>query len=259
MSNEQAPADEPQRYFFIHIQKTAGSSLRQHLLANFTREQIYPSPPERGRKETKEHLISYLSGALLTSLPRWALEPYLLFHGHMPFTATRRLPFERPLKRFTILREPIERTISVLGQKKRHRPEFRDATLEEVYAHDSIFAGQVLNHQAKVFAVPDDSDALGGYAPYPVGEVELERAKENLASLEVVGLMSDMQGFLDNLSSTFGWITLEEDVRENVGRKTEVSQSLLDRIAEDNRLELEFYAFAQQLVRERQGLAAANA
>ncbi|NND68054.1 MAG: sulfotransferase family 2 domain-containing protein [Halioglobus sp.] len=255
MADPQAPAEEQQRYFFIHIQKTAGSSLRQHLLANFTREQIYPSPPGKGENWSE----SYLSGALLTSLPRWALEPYLLFHGHMPFTATRRLPFDRPPKRFTILREPVERTLSVIGQKKRHRPEFKGATLEEVYSHESVFAGQILNHQAKIFAVPDDSDALAGYAPYPVGPVEFERAKENLASLEVIGLMSDMQGFLDNLATTFGWTMLDEDVRENVGRKAEVSQSLLDRIAEDNRLEMEFYAYAEKLVKERQAQVAASA
>ncbi len=257
MQDSQA-REEEQRYFFIHIQKTAGVSLRQHLIANLGRERIYPSL-SGGREAKKDFLISYLSGALLTSLPRWALEEYLLFHGHMPFTTTRRLPFERPLRVFTILREPLERTISVLGQKKRHRPEFAEATLEEIYAHESVFQGQILNHQTKIFAVPDDSDALGGYAPYPVGPAALERAKENLASLDVIGLMSDMPGFLDDLAATFGWTMLEGDVRENVGRKTQVSQSLLDRIAEDNRLELEFYAFAEKLVAERRQRLTAEA
>ncbi len=254
-----AAAEEEQRYFFVHIQKTAGVSLRQHLIANLGRERIYPAMEGTGGEAMQGFLTSYLSGALLTSLPRWALEEFLLFHGHMPFTTTRRLPFDRPLKVFTILREPIERTISVLGQKKRHRPEFKDASLEDIYTDESIHAGQILNHQTKIFAVPDDSDALGGYAPYPVGPAELERAKENLATLEVIGLMSDMQGFLDNLGSTFSWNMLEEDVRENVGHKTEVSQSLLDRIAEDNYLELEFYAFAEKLVAEQQGRIKAQA
>lgn len=246
--------EECQRYFFVHIQKTAGISLRQHLIANLGRDSIYP-PLTTGKNAKLDFLITYLSGALLISLPPEMQSQYRLFHGHMPFTVSRRLCFERPLKTFVMLRDPVERTLSVLGQKKRHRPEYANSTLEEIYEDPKVYDGQILNHQAKVFAIPDDGgkELLGGYSPYAVDEDGLERAKRNLETVDVIGLLHDMQGFLDNLGRTFGWTMLEENIRENVGSKREVSQSLLDRIVEENQIELEFYRHAVELVEQRAG------
>lgn len=251
--NNVAEGDEDEHFFFIHIQKTAGVSLRQHLLANFKREQIYPPLPT-GKNAMKDFLTLYLSGAFLVSLPASEHSKYKLFHGHMPFTVTKRLTFKAPLKTFTILRDPIERTLSVLLQKKRQRQEYTDATLEEIYADPRIFEGEILNHQTKIFAVPNNSDLLGGYAPYAVDKSGLEVAKRNLKSIDVIGLQSNMPAFLEDLACKFGWTMLEDDVRKNVGSKPNVSQAFLNRIAADNRIEIDFYRYAVDLVAARSAL-----
>ena len=33
---------QKQRFFFIHIQKTAGTSIREHLMENFDSSEVYP-------------------------------------------------------------------------------------------------------------------------------------------------------------------------------------------------------------------------
>ena len=243
-------SDNNDRYFFIHIQKTAGTSLRRHLLANFTREEMYPPVQEGGMMD---FLTTYLAGGLLVALPPEVQSRFRLFHGHMPYATSQRLCFEDKPKTFTLLREPVARTISVLGQKKRQRKELANASLEDIYNDPDIFKGQILNHQAKIFAVPDDSDLLAGFNPYPVDAQGLARAKSNLARVDVVGLQSNMPGFLADLGRSFGWTILDEEVRENVGTtgSDDIPQSLRDRIVEDNALEMEFYQYAVDLVASR--------
>ena len=245
-------SNNPERYFFIHIQKTSGTSLRRHLLANFSREEIYPPNQEGG---LQDFLSTYLAGGLLAALPPEIQARFKLFHGHMPYATSQRLSFDTAPRTFTLLREPIERTLSVLGQKKRQRAELAETSLEDIYNDRGIFEGQILNHQAKNFAIPDDSDLLAGFNPYPVGVEELALAKENLSKVDVIGLQSDMPAFLDNLAHSFKWKILEEEVRENIGntRADDIPQSLRDRIAEDNQVELEFYQYAVDLVKQRQG------
>lgn len=237
-----------ERFFFIHIQKTAGTSLRRHLMENFDRSEVYPPPQEGG---LFNYLVIYQMGGYLVELPADEQARYRLFQGHVPFTVTQRLAFETPPTTFTVLRDPVARILSVLNQKKKHRPELAGASLEEIYDNRKYFEGQILNHQAKIFAVPDDSDLLSGFDPFPVGPADLDRAKQNLGKVDVIGLQSDMPAFLAELERRFGWKTLTADVRENVSGNAEVSQSLLDRIAADNAADLEFYRFAQELVRAR--------
>jgi len=237
------------RYFFIHIQKTAGTSLRRHLLANFNREEIYPPPPDGGSKN--QMLSAYLAGGFLCDIPPDVQARFRLFHGHMAFAVSKRLSFDEPMKTFTLLRDPVERTLSVLGQKKRNRPEFAKASLEQIYDNEEIFPGQILNHQTKIFAVPVDSDILEGFRPFHVGEEEFERAKKHLEMVDVIGIQEDMPAFLRALSSRFGWTILDEDVRENVGNKQKVSPGLRQRIAEDNAIDIEFYRYARQLIEQR--------
>ena len=246
---DSSTAENPvERFFFIHIQKTAGTSLRQHLLANFNWSEIYPPQQEN---DLGGYLVLYQMGGFLVGLPAAEQARYRLFHGHVPYAVTQRLALDTAPTTITVLREPIARILSALNHKKRHRAEFANASLEEIYNNQKIFQGQLLNHQAKIFAVPNDSDLLSGYDPYPVGPEQLELAKENLNRVDVIGLQSDMPAFLAELQRKFGWETLKSDVRENVGSQSQVSQSFLDRIAADNEIDLAFYRYAQELVATR--------
>lgn len=219
-------------------------------MENFDRSEVYPPEQEGG---LFNYLVIYQMGGYLVDMPAAEQSRFRLFHGHVPYAVTQRLALDRPPTTFTVLRDPVARIVSVLNQKKKHRPELADASLEEIYNNPKYFEGQILNHQAKIFAVPNDSDLLSGFDPYPVGPAELERAKENLNSVDVIGLQSDMPAFLGELEQRFGWKTLTSEVRENVSNKAEVSQSLQDRIAADNAIDLEFYRYAEKLVRARAG------
>ena len=82
--------DETKRFFFIHIQKTAGTSLREHFLQNFDQSEVYP-PREGGRQKV---LARYVFGQLLIETPASEQTKYRPFHGHMPYAASQKLSFK---------------------------------------------------------------------------------------------------------------------------------------------------------------------
>ena len=246
-----SPPEESQekRFFFIHIQKTAGTSVREHIMDNFDRSEVYPPLEQGGLPKV---LARYVFGQKLVDTPAAEQAKYQLFNGHMPYTVSQRLAFKTPPSTMTVLRDPVARALSVLGQKRRHRPEFADATLEDIYNDPEIFNGQILNHQTKIFALPNDSDLLSGFDPFPVGLEQLELAKKNLNQVDVIGLQSDIPSFLAELERKFGWPVSHADARKNVGDDRRVNDNFLDRIEADNAIDMAFYRYAVELVESRE-------
>ena len=78
----------------------------------------------------------------------------------------------------------------------------------------------------------------------------LERAKQNLARVDVVGDQSSFEDFCAELTRRFDW-HLGDGTHVNRTRPVEVSESFRARIAEDNAMDVELHTFAQQLIRER--------
>ena len=62
------PPEESQkrRFFFIHIQKTAGTSIREHLMENFDRSEVYPPLEQGGLPKV---LARYVFGQKLVDTP----------------------------------------------------------------------------------------------------------------------------------------------------------------------------------------------
>jgi len=85
---------------------------------------------------------------------------------------------------------------------------------------------------------------------------QFERAKDRLASVDVVGLQEDFEPFCSELEDRFGW-DLGEPVVANDTPHEEVSNAFRARIAPDSALDVELYEFARDLVanRRRDGAA----
>ena len=105
------------KYFFIHVMKTAGATLRWHIRSNFKRFQVYPF---------KQVDLNVQDANYSTRVPDVAADKgrrrrIQVFTGHFPFVAVELLGME--LTTITILRDPVERTLSYLRHCKRyHEP-----------------------------------------------------------------------------------------------------------------------------------------
>jgi len=174
--------------------------------------------------------------------------------GHFPY-CTRELLAQNlgpKIRTFTILREPVERTLSFLRHTKKLTPELKNASLMDIYNDKIRFHGLIHNHMVKMFALPYSPDLDTIMTHIDFTEAHLETAKSNLKKVNVVGLQEDYGRFCKALESKFGW-DLGAVKFVNETKKTQsVSPQLIDRIKADNALDIRFYNFAKRHIKQRQ-------
>jgi len=254
--------------FFIHVMKTGGTTLFRHLRENFALDQLYPYRKldiryDGDRLDIRHHLsVSYLR-----TISEERRRHIRVYTGHFPYVAQEILG--GGFTTVTILRDPIERTISLLRQFRRKAPWVQDdgpvpmlgsATLEEVYAHHRVFEPLVHNHQTKIFSMQESDDPESYMDVIDVDEARLAIAKMNLAEVDIVGVTERYDDFLDEIEARFGW-RVKREARANATPSNDtrpVSESLRRRIVDDNAIDIELYEYAKQLVELRQGRRATS-
>jgi hypothetical protein len=227
-----------QQFFFIHVMKTGGATFRQHVYANFAPGAVYPYKPVDRDMHTANYDMAYLLG-----LPEERHAAIRAYTGHFPFVTTELL--SRPLFTFTILRDPVARTVSYLKHCKRYHTQHQALSLDEIYADDFFFRCFIENHQSKIFAMTS-GDALQSYMdPMVIDDERLEIAESNLAKVDLVGVNERYDAFVDEMRDRFGW-RFDDLPNKRVGDEPwEASPSLRARIAEDNAADMRFYEFAK--------------
>jgi hypothetical protein len=249
------------RFFFIHVMKTGGTSFVFQMLANFEPDEAYPSAIDRS---SPTDVTPYASIPKMLALSPERRARIRVYAGHLPYVASELLGFD--VVRLTLLRDPVDRTVSMLKHVKRLFARYTEHSLEAIYDDDAVFRHYLDNSQTKVFAltaeereralaatVPNaDTAPLARSAPIEAGR--FEQAKANLAKVDVVGLNESYGEFLDELHTRFGWWPngVREQARANVSSEDwPVSAELRARIAADLAVDMEFYEFARELVSAR--------
>lgn len=228
------------RFFFCHLQKTAGSSLIRRLRRHFSRDRVYPEPAG--------DVASVISVPRLVQ--RWqetggAID---LVAGHFPLCTQELLGAE--FSTFTILREPVERTLSLIRHHRTRTPASRDKTDEEIYADQFRFHGLIHNHMVKMLSLTAAEMTHGMLTRVDFTPDRLARAQERLARVDVFGLQEHFEDFCAELHDRFGF-ELGPPVFWNRTRPATASRSLRDRIAEDNALDVTLYEWASRHLRSR--------
>ena len=241
------PAPEDRRFFVAHMQKTAGTALRDRLRATFPEEQIYPN-----RSDGPDPRVSVISVSHLRE--RWAArgQQIRLLTGHFPVRIVELL--DAPFVTMTVLRHPVERTLSFLRHQaeRRQRGANEDTPLVEIYEDKFRFEHMIQNHMVRTLSLsPEEMLAQDGVlTPVPYTAERLELAKEALAGLDLFGLQEHFEDFCDELADRYG-LDAGESVRSNTTEPTDVPAGFAERIAEDNALDMELYDYACALYCER--------
>jgi hypothetical protein len=258
------PGTEPP-FFFLHVMKTGGTAFVFNLLQNFGPGEVYPSDVDKAQPGD---LLPYVSIARLLSVSPERRAAIRMYTGHFPFVACELMGGE--FRTLTLLRDPIDRSVSVLRHFQRHFNRY-ELRLGELYDDPFIFEHFVHNHQTKLFSITAEDRPetfvstltheenrarhLGG--PDPVGpttitvdSARLATAKTNLAKVGLVGVNERYAEFVERLRARFGWwpTGVDTDARVNTADDSApIDDALRRRIADDNALDLELYAFAQEL------------
>jgi len=238
---EQVP--QPSRFFSVHMQKTGGISLYMQMQREFGEQGVYPDPTDGDPVADAPQLM------VPRLIERWAVrrDQIRVVTGHFPLCTTELL--DADFSTFTVLRDPVERTLSYLRHHGKTTPARSGLSLEEIYEDPGNFSHFIENHMVKMLSLTREEMTDGMMTVVNFDDRRLETAKRSLERLDVFGLQEDMEGFVRLLESRYGW-GLGPTVHENVTEHSEVPGSFRKRIAEDSRLDMELYEHARELLRE---------
>lgn len=231
------------RFFFVHLQKTGGTALTQRLRESFGAPGVYPrADDDSGPTAVLEvdHLLAQMAAHG---------DEVKVITGHFPLCLVDVL--DGPVTAFTVLRDPVERTLSLLRRRQVADASFHGRTLEEIY-HDPSLLPIIRNHMVKMLSLtPDEMTATPLLAPVSFDRGRLERAQANLAQrIDVFGFQEDLDGFCTELEARYGW-DLGPSRFANRTPHQPVTSELRERIAADNALDVALYDHAQRLHADR--------
>jgi hypothetical protein len=246
--------DGVQRWFFVHVQKTGGTDL-------FTRLGGDPSIPLEHDRWFDESAIypNETDGDVFTVAPQLSVEQLVqrwkerqdeirIVLGHFPLCTVELL--DADFTTLTVLREPVERTLSFLRHHRRLTPEDKDKPLEEIYDDPFRYDALLHNHMVKMFSLTVDEMTDGMLTQIEFTPDRLERAKQQLETVDVVGVQEEFELFCNELERRYGW-PLGGPFFANRTKPVDVSETFRDRIARDNAMDIELYEFCRELMRSR--------
>ena len=228
--------------FFLHVPKTAGTSLIAYLDDQFNEAAICPA---RHWSELQE-------------VDRAQLNQYRLFRGHFDYQLVPLLDTAPAI--ITMLRDPVERVISLYSFWRRGpndpwvaaHPEYQslcsaasDNDLETfVRMNDPRVRMEIANGQTLRIADGVHGDLIDSSNP-----ALLDRALQHLDTFALTGLVERYDDSLLALAANFGWTTPTSRPKLNVGRdrpmRTQIAPAVLEAIIANNQLDIELYEAAK--------------
>ena len=248
--------------YFLHIPKTAGTTLTTLLDSHFDLDSITKAQVWQKLLQNGPHDFS----------------KYRLIRGHFGYGLHRVLP-KKPIY-ITMLREPIERTISfyhhmctdpLTNNWVKDFLSKSDKLSDLIYDTDKklVFANEQTRHIAldlDVLSITKhlDKDKLNNFfyesisefiSPDITDDKLLSMAKQHLLEFTFFGLTERFDDSLFLLCYTFGWRPIHNVQKEMVlpGRplREEFSKDVIDKIVECTKLDAELYAYARSLFEDR--------
>ncbi|WP_404604982.1 sulfotransferase family 2 domain-containing protein [Caballeronia udeis] len=241
--------------YYLHIPKTGGSSLISYLDSQFDPDEVCPSQllPD------------------LFQLPANVLRQYRFFRGHLWYGLSSYL--KRDLTYLTMLRDPVQRTISWYSHVKRDVNAYRHQrvidenwTLQD-FVLDRETNWDMVNAQTLFLAVDLDYSKLAhdpvGYGRTVVKQYAqrsndrslLEIAKRRIEEFAFFGITERMQDSMCLLSYVMDFCPDPSTPRLNISSDRpsdqDVSPETIDAIREITRLDQELYDWACQIFEER--------
>ena len=212
----------------IHIPKTAGTSLRKIIKNNYDARElffVYDNHP-------KHHSLKELR-----NLNKTEIDKLKIIMGHFPF---KRSLFLSENSRFlTVLREPVERTVSYYHHVMTYNNGWKGNKASLLDYLDNSGDQQMVNHQTRVLSGMDD----------PITEKHVEQAIKNMDKYFLhVGISENFSGFVNEAGNLLGWqdknITYEN---RSTNRPEVPSFSIyeLSRIKEANKHDLALYEYVK--------------
>ena len=240
----QRPLAEDEGLAFIHIPKTAGTSLQGSLASAFPSEEVCEAQlwPE------------------LLAAPPGSLERYRLFAGHFfhlgPLVG-------RPLRHLTMLRSAVPRAVSQFQHISRdpghhfHERANEAGSLDR-FLDDPELRDHLDNHQTRHIlraSIPSDGSRHPWFDTFRLQESELlEMAKDAVADrFDVVGIVERMPASITAIRRTFGLDLPDPDTENTAAARLPLDEPLTRRLEEITQVDAQLHAWASQRLSRQVG------
>jgi hypothetical protein len=167
------------RWFFVHIMKTAGTTLRIQMQRSLP-DELYPTLEELRKNPSGFYLAPAALERIYSQGP--AIGTRRVIFGHYSHAFLRQLDPGRKIASF--FREPVARLLSMANQFSRFVPPFEGLAIADVLRNP--FFSRFADYQTKIFSMPsagaDVNIAMADLAP------DLDAALANVDTLDYVGV-----------------------------------------------------------------------
>jgi hypothetical protein len=215
---------------FLHIEKTAGMSIRRLLF------DIY------GRDEVLE--ILYMSSSYLQDISF----KYRAICGHFHANSHIYDQLRNPFVHFTVLRDPVERVLSEYYYYREQPKHARLYNLANKYSLEEL-----LKQESKDFFPIFNWMCyhLSGILPQ-TSPLSLDCAKHTLCQdMTFFGFSHNLKELAQIGRRLLGWTPVEIHHVNQTMHKIRPSNYLVSLIIEQNQLDIELYKFAKEIYKER--------
>lgn len=238
MTNSTKGADQRKTLIFLHIPKTAGSTLHKIIERQYKPKSIFSINGKRAQESIAE----------FKSLSEAQRSEIRVLKGHMKFGLHEYLP--QPSSYMTILRDPIDRVIShyYYVLRKPNHYLHNQVTSKNMSLKDYVCSGmtkELDNSQTRLLS------SITANIPYGECSSEvLESARKNLQEhFAVVGVADNFDETLILLKQAFNWKTpfyIKANVTKNRPLKADISKETLNAIEKYSELDIELFGYAKE-------------
>jgi hypothetical protein len=242
---------------FLHIPKTAGSSLSSCFNLNFdARERLYMDAGLMGLPPHAPQRAVRWDDDLIRQTVCRAPENTRYIYGHLAFFGIHRwLKPPREARYFTFLRDPVERVVSLYRFVK-SRPAHdwnaeitsNDWSLEQWAAGSAWLERNDGQTRRLLLGCEDTSIHDAALSSHRLERAHLEIAKARLREFWFVGLTETFDDDAHYLYGHFGFYRFAPDLVVNASPKSDAVSDYARRlIAQENLLDAELYQYAREL------------
>ena len=243
MTSNKLAGGQPAAAIFLHIPKTAGTTLMSILDRQYPAESIYSFGAD-----------AHASVAQFKAMDDESRAKIQLLRGHMAYGLHEFLP--APAVYFTVLRDPVARVISTYNFILRTPAHY----LYEAVTRQNLSLHGLLASKLPLMMNDGQVRLISGVWGEPafgeVTEAMLEKAKKNLAeSFAVAGITEQFDQTLCLLKENLKWQQAITYQRLNVSQQglqaSKLPAATVDLIQHANRQDLALYAYARNLFKEQ--------
>jgi len=239
------PGIQKKKLIFLHIPKAGGTTLTNVIRKNYERDRIYTLDG------TRDAMLAF------KNFSKEKIAKYDCVQGHMGFGFHKL--FEGPVHYITILREPIERVISLYFYIKRTPSHYLYESINNLKIGLKDFVSSELTHelyngQTRLLAA-ENGLGITFRDKRRLDDNDLIKAKEHFRKhFAVIGVLERFNDFLLLAQQIFEWKNIlyeKMNVAANITRFVNIDDEIIGLIRNNNLIDIALYNYVKSLLEKR--------